>query len=114
MNEVNRNTRTLIVSFVLLIMMLIPLRFVEVGQTVNGSDKQILGETTVNQVVVTPTAILEEPYNTIENKSGCITKAEIDNAWIDLRKEVESKQVDKTTAAELISNLVLAEEKVCK
>jgi len=119
MNELNRNTRTLIVSFVLVIMMLIPLRFVEVGEGLSVSENQmVLGETSVNQPVVTevvePSVPLEEPYQTIENKFDCIAKTDIDAAWNDLRVEIENKQVDQAQATEVVNNLILAQTRVCK
>jgi hypothetical protein len=116
MNEdINRNTRTLILSFVIAIMVLIPLRFVEVGQLLTNTDVQVLGETVTNQeVVVEPTVGLEEPYNTIENGQDCIQRADIDAAWSDLKSEVENKQIDENQATEMTKNLILAEEKVCK
>ena len=81
MNETNRNTRTLIVSFVLAIMVLIPLRFVEVGQMIGSTQPQVLGESQVTKEVVTavPTEVLlEEPYKTIESQPKCVSKAEIE------------------------------------
>jgi hypothetical protein len=118
MNETNRNTRTLIVSFVLVIMVLIPLRFVEVGQTIiDSNQQQVLGETTVAKEILpaaAPTTILEEPYNTIENSVKCISRTDLDSAWADLRTEVENKQVDEAGAEEMIASLVAAEARICK
>jgi len=118
MNETNRNTRTLIVSFVLVIMVLIPLRFVEVGQTVvDNSQQQVLGEATVAKEVLpaaVPTTMLEEPYNTIENNVKCISKTDLDSAWADLRIAVENKQVDETGVKEMVVNLMAAEKNSCR
>lgn len=114
MNEINRNTRTLVVSFVVAIMVLIPLRFVEVGQTVGNNDEvQVLGETTVSQEAV-PTAVLEEPYKTIENQKSCVIKADIDSAWAELKAEVESGQIDQEQAADMVAQLVSVEKDSCK
>lgn len=116
MNEINSNTRTLIVGFVLAIMVLIPLRFVEVGQMVGQStSKQVLGVETVSQAVTEPTkAVLEEPYQTIENTKVCITKAEIDSGWADLKTEAENKQMNQDQISEAVGQLVSAEENICK
>jgi hypothetical protein len=117
MNETNRNTRTLIVSFVLAIMVLIPLRFVEVGQVAEQSDKQVLGvETAVNQptVVVEPSAALEEPYKSIEEVKPCVTQEQMDSAWADLKSEIESKQMDQTQALETTAQLIEMEKNICK
>ena len=118
MNETNRNTRTLIVSFVLVIMVLIPLRFVEVGQTVvDNNNQQVLGETTAAKEVlpaVEPTTMLEEPYNTIENSVKCVSKTDLNSAWADLRTAVENKQVDETGVKEMVANLMAAEKNSCR
>lgn len=69
-NEIDRNTRTLIVCFVIAIMALIPLRFVEIGQSrpvEEYSVNQVLGESVeVEQVPVSTVGKLEAPYNEIE------------------------------------------------
>lgn len=74
MNDTNRNTRTLIVSFVIAIMFLIPLRFIEVGQGMETVTRaQVLGESVSIEEVVLPNAtvekkaIFEAPYNEIES-----------------------------------------------
>ena len=54
-DNINRNTRTLIVSFVIAVMVLIPLRFVEVGNGL-GSEVSVLGES-----VVSPEVKIESP-----------------------------------------------------
>lgn len=114
MNEINRNTRTLVVSFVVAIMVLIPLRFVEVGQTVGNNDEvQVLGETMVSQEAAS-TAVLEEPYRTIENNKNCVTKADIGSAWAELGAEVESGQIDEGQATDIMAQLVSVEKDSCK
>ena len=118
MNEIDRNTRTLIVSFVLAIMVLIPLRFVEVGQMSVNNDKQVLGESYVNEEVVEETtqteAILEEPYNTIENEQECMSRSDLDLSWDSLKSEIESKQLDEVQVAETVKYLMELETKVCQ
>ena len=72
MKDFNANSRTLVVSFVIAVMFLIPLRFVELGnQMTAATAPQVLGVETEN--VVLPSAevnvaapVLEEPYATIE------------------------------------------------
>lgn len=73
-NEFNQNTRTLIVSFVFALMVMIPLRFVEVNN--NYVKPVVLG---VSTDVYTPK--IEEPYFTIEQQSQqCLSDEEVDNA----------------------------------
>ncbi len=82
MNNLNRNTRTLIVSFLIAIFALIPLRFIEVGQQQNYLiPTQVLGEKT--EAVMEDNSGLEAPYNEIEK---CYSQKEID----DMEKEVEA------------------------
>ena len=53
MTDHDRNTRTLIICFVLAILSLIPLRFAELKNgLVTNSNKQILGETIQNEVIL--------------------------------------------------------------
>lgn len=67
MNNIDRNTRTLIVSFLIAIFALIPLRFIEVGEqrTVLSSNAQVLGETVDENIPK-----LEAPYDELENING--------------------------------------------
>lgn len=76
MTENDRNTRTLIVCFVIALMVMIPLRFVEVGNIMDVQNQQVLGETT--EVIVTEPkkvpavnidAKLEAPYDEIDGPS---------------------------------------------
>jgi len=73
-DNINRNTRTLIVSFVIAIMVLIPLRFVEVGNSL-GSGASVLGET-----VVQSEAKIEAPYDQIDSSLACNLDQEVDAA----------------------------------
>lgn len=72
MNNIDRSTRTLIVSFTIAIFALIPLRFVEAGKQMElidtnyaiNQNAQVLGETI--EIEKEPKAVLEAPYNEIE------------------------------------------------
>jgi hypothetical protein len=86
MKDFNSNSRTLIVSFVLAIMFLVPLRFVELGnQTVLPTvSSQVLGTSVIlpNANVEVESVLLEAPYAEIE--AGCSKRdgliKELDNA----------------------------------
>ena len=58
MTDNDRNTRTLVICFVLAVMSLISLRFVEVGNITSVSNSQVLGETTQSKEVILPNAEL--------------------------------------------------------
>jgi len=73
MNDFDRNIRTLIVCFVVLVFALIPLRFIEAGEQISVPiDAQVLGETvvvnsTTEKTVIENQAKLEAPYDELEN-----------------------------------------------
>lgn len=79
MTENEKNIRTLIVSFVVAMMVMVPLRFVEAtGQTLVASNR-VLGEMTAVPIqrvqretvpVVKSGGALEAPYNKMENKEN--------------------------------------------
>ncbi len=77
-DNINRNTRTLIVSFVIAVMVLIPLRFVEVGNGL-GSEVSVLGES-----VVSPEVKIESPYDQIDSPVPCNLGEEVDAVVGDL------------------------------
>lgn len=128
MNEINRNTRTLIVSFVVAIMVLTPLRFVEVGQMVG--EAQVLGE--VDTQVILPDAEidsvlkpkLEAPYDEIEamavlgeetvETKECLTVDEAKSMMVDLQKQIAEKELTGGEWKEVIDQLTSIEENTCK
>lgn len=86
MEDINRNTRTLIISFSLALMVMIPLRFVEVGQLLgNSGPSQVLGES-----VEFSQPQLEAPYNELESSNDCLTDEYVDRAisFLDAKKNV--------------------------
>jgi hypothetical protein len=62
MTNNDRNVRTLIVCFVLLILALVPLRFVEINNQMANRDVQVLGEQT-NSEIVLPNAEVSADQN---------------------------------------------------
>ena len=82
MTDNEKNTRTLIISFVLAMMVLVPLRFVEATQQTLDASNRILGEMVTAPVqrvrkevvpVVKNDGALEAPYDKLENKKVCIS-----------------------------------------
>ncbi len=72
-NDVDRNSRTLIVCFVVAVMVLIPLRFIELGQEREIMNSQVLGESVEYEMIEEEetvdslsTAKLEAPYDSID------------------------------------------------
>jgi hypothetical protein len=112
MDNLNRNTRTLIVSFVIAIFALIPLRFIEVGGQQSMLDTpQVLGET----ISVVPTKSveikLEAPYNEIEN---CISRKEVNLAEKEVIKKLEEGSLDEEQRMMILDKLREVEINVCK
>jgi len=85
MNELNRNTRTLIVSFVVAIFALIPLRFMEASQSVSvfNEKAEVLGEQTEER------SLLEAPYDVLESKKDCLSE----KTALELKKQIEELTV---------------------
>jgi len=130
MEESNRNTRTLIVSFVFAIMAMIPLRFVEAGQMMKTSftppsRSAVLGE--IDEAVILPNAELESPYNVIDGAvigeaevidevadSDCILKSDADVLVSSIGEEMMNESLSEVELADLMSELMLISESVCK
>lgn len=118
MENTNNNVRTLIVSFVVAIMALIPLRFVEAGQEINYNPTKVmvLGETTSQKEVVLPNAEikLESPYNEIENQKSCFSQEEINLAWDSLKSGVENGQIEAKKLNQVVTGIIELEQNKCK
>lgn len=104
------------VSFVVAVMALIPLRFVEAGQT-TMDQPQVLG---VQSEIVLPTAevkaapVLEAPYNEIENSAGCISAKEAAKMIATLKKSLVTGDVDKEQAERLLGRMESIQANTCK
>lgn len=130
MEESNRNTRTLIVSFVFAVMAMIPLRFVEAGQMMKTSftppsRSAVLGE--IDEAVILPNAELESPYNVIDGAvigeaevaeevadSDCILKSDADVLVSSIGEEMMNESLSEAELADLMSELMLISESVCR
>ncbi|MBP9817426.1 hypothetical protein KBC75_01540 [Candidatus Shapirobacteria bacterium] len=114
MNEFNQNSRTLIVSFVVAIMVLIPLRFVEAGQSVVVSTPVVLGETVTNQQVELPA--LEAPYAEIENGvyKSCLTIDEANIKVSQLEGRLNSGDLTEQQTYDILSQVAGVQMEVCK
>ena len=101
MNDFDRNTRTLIVCFVVAVFALIPLRFIEVGEQYDlVSSALVLGESI--SVPVEP--VLEAPYNTLEK---CINTGEVVSL-------LQKNGLNETQIGIILEGLKKAEAIFCK
>ena len=126
LNEFNQNTRTLIVSFVVAIMALIPLRFVEVGNGMPLSQPMVLGETVDSQVVL-PNAnvnqvVFESPYNeeikqvlgvSTETTPSCIARADADKIYEEYALMLESN-LNEMQKQSVVDEVLRVEKSVCR
>lgn len=113
MNNFDRNTRTLIVSFLIAIFALIPLRFVEAGQEQGMMNAQVLGESVEvfeekSVDVVKP--VFEAPYDEIEK---CIDKDEVKAMEDGVIKLIKEENITKEQMVVVLDELQNAENSVC-
>lgn len=122
MNDANRNTRTLIVSFVIAIMALIPLRFIEAGQGMM-SQPQVLGEEIIlPDDVDSEMPLLEAPYNEIESQQvlgdetaiSCIAPEDAKTAIADFSAQIETGELSGEEVDHLVGQMIAIEENTCK
>lgn len=107
MNNFDRNTRTLIVSFLVAIFALIPLRFIEVGtQQSTIGNAQVLGEATS----VPEEANLEVPYNEAEE---CISQDEIEEIRNEVATQLQNQNLNEVQTEELLNWLKASEANIC-
>ncbi len=109
MTDNDRNTRTLLVSFVIAIMVLIPLRFIEVGQnSAVVGETQVLGE----QVEIEEKA-LEAPYDEIESE-GCWTREMADEEISEMTEGLDAAVMTREELDGLSFEVAKLEAKVCE
>ncbi|MFA5025824.1 MAG: hypothetical protein WC503_04925 [Candidatus Shapirobacteria bacterium] len=116
MNNFDRNTRTLIVSFLIAIFALIPLRFVEAGtEQLRFDDAQVLGESVnvVNEMktVEEVSPKLEAPYDELEN---CRTESEVMLIEDQITQLLEENTLSDSEMVDVLNELKRVETNICK
>lgn len=109
-NDINRNTRTLIVSFVLALAVMIPLRFVELGNAVGGQSAAVLGVST--ETAAPPR--LEAPYDKLDSVSDCLQNEYVDQFVSFLKAEKKKKNVTVANQNKLESEIASYEAMRCQ
>ncbi len=106
MNNLNRNTRTLIVSFLIAVFALIPLRFIEVGQMQEQYliDTQVLGEKTEE-------IIEEDLYNQFES---CFSQEEIDTLENEIYVSYEEGNLNEEEVEILLGEVGEKKNNICQ
>jgi hypothetical protein len=131
MTDLNRNTRTLIVSFAIAIMALVPLRFIEVGNMmkeynyVGQNQAMVLGEQTQREEVVLPETRetvesqvrLEAPYDEIDGVvlgvnqdlgmgvPSCYSRMEIGQMEDSILAAIDQGEIYQAEAHELLNQV---------
>lgn len=106
-NELNQNTRTLLVSFVFALMVMVPLRFVEVGNMMGS--QAVLGES-----IEAPAPRIESPFDSTELSPGCLTSGYVDKVIAFLNVEKKVKNISKANLAKVQDEIVNFESQRCK
>lgn len=140
MTNTDRNTRTLIVSFAIAVMALIPLRFVEVGQmmeAVSSNEVQVLGAQTRESASVTlpeadvtvsqnQDAILEAPYDQIDGQAvlgasievpveqDCIVQGDSAAVISSLKSDLARPGLTGAVRVDLLNQIRMVEVNTCK
>ncbi|MFA6603128.1 MAG: hypothetical protein WCT01_05000 [Candidatus Shapirobacteria bacterium] len=129
MNETQRNTRTLIVSFVVAIMALVPLRFLEIGnQQYTMGDSVVLGDqieasspdwvkmeeseevaTIENELA----PLFEAPYAQIE-ESGCMNASVVEAKSTALIEEIDLGNLSDNQIRENLAKIDQLQTLVCE
>lgn len=106
MNNLNRNTRTLIVSLLIAVFALIPLRFIEVGQMQEKymMQTQVLGEQTDE--------IIEEPDQEIVEM--CLGQEEIDNMENEIYVSYEEGNLSEEEVEILLGEIGEKKNNICQ
>lgn len=121
MNDLDRNTRMLIVCFAVALGALIPLRFVEAGQIMVVRQSQVLGEMSVPEFELDrpaqglDPARLEAPYDQIDGGVvGCIDAREAGVLIDRLTGELIEGIYSEVRVKEILGEAEKIEERVCE
>lgn len=109
MTDNDRNTRTLIVSFVIALMVMVPLRFVEYGNMLE--EVRVLGESmTIEEEVASP---FEAPYNEIE-MAACWSQEEVEAKIEEIVGGVVAEELTAESLDDLGRQVARIEARMCQ
>jgi len=122
MKDIDRNSRTLIVCFVIAIFGLVPLRFYEIGNQIGSTSSNggsaVLGEQVSlpeSELTVTSRPVLESPYEEIEMQGlNCLPREEADEQIGVMVEVLKSTDLSESTVNSLVSEIERVESSVCK
>ncbi|RLC35618.1 hypothetical protein DRH14_00390 [Candidatus Shapirobacteria bacterium] len=121
MNDLNRNTRTLIVSFVVAVFALLPLRFYEIGVfKANQERAEVLGARANVRLPDSSKAgkedvyqQLELPYRDIE-KDRCLLRKEAEKQIELLVEKLDNDDLNQEEVDALVKDIEAIEKRVCQ
>lgn len=115
MNNSDRNTRTLIVCFLVAVFALIPLRFIEAGQEQELMlQTQVLGEKIEQPMVVEEEVIfsgLEAPYDQLES---CISQEEIEMMENEIFLSYQDENLSEEEVEVLLTEIGEKKNNICQ
>jgi len=116
MENHTRNARTLIISFVVAVMALVPLRMVELGEGMNLMELNnpvVLGETSeqVAAPVLEERPMLEAPYRAMEE---CVGRAEAEKKVKDFEARLNEGGWSEAEVGEMLMGIRELESRLCK
>jgi len=123
MNDLNRNTRTLVICFVVAIFTLIPLRFYEAGSEMAMERSEVLGvqrqveiELPNDKLRNESVSVLEFPYEEIESAEveDCVTEEEADRVVENLTDILKTPGLDSELVTAAMEEIKRVEASVCK
>lgn len=123
MSEFNRNCRTLVVSFVIAVMAMIPLRFVEVGQIETAQLPTVLGETIVLPSAEVQPKLFEAPYDQegktdqvlgTSTEASCISRDEANLLLEGYAQKLETVRLNDLQKQQTANEVLAVEASVCK
>lgn len=125
MNDLNRNTRTLVVCFVVAIFSLIPLRFYEFGNQVVANKSQVLGLYREVDISLPDSGlrsesvpVLEFPYEEIEASESevvdCVPRSEVDRVVENLTEVLKVPGLEGELVTAAMEEIEKMESRVCR
>jgi len=117
MNNFDRNTRTLIVSFLIAVFALVPLRFIEVGQQQEFlMESQVLGEIIeepVEEVVEEVVENISEIEPVYEEVEECMSRDEFEMMTGEVFQSYDEGYISREEAELLLIELANRESNIC-
>ena len=125
MKDIDRNTRTLIICFVVAVFSLVPLRFYEVGMQSESQQAYVLGLSDEadkmslpdSQIQESSQPVLEYPYEELERQASntdCFSQQEADRQIEELVQVLQTEGLGEDTVSAIIEEISRLEALTCR